>query len=297
MEAVENLMLELIANLDNELIQELYAKVPSGKKLRTKLILKIAGENENSVKLAAVVELIHMASLLHDDVIDDADTRRGIGSINALFGNKRAIMLGDILYSKAFFELTSMDRKVAQVVSNAVTMLSIGELLDVEFTEDFNDSQEKYYDMIYKKTASLIEAASVGAALISSKESEKFRIYGRNLGLAFQIIDDVLDIVSDSQTLGKPALNDFVEGKTTLPYIYLYEYLDENGKNRLKSLFKKELNEDESNWIKLKMRESSAVANSIKKAKELGLEALEAIKDENNSGLEKVIKDMIEREF
>ena len=297
MEAVEKLMHKFINSLDNKLIQELYAKVPSGKKLRTKLILKIAGENQESVKLSAIVELIHMASLLHDDVIDDANTRRGVSSINALFGNKRAIMLGDILYSKAFFELTSMDSKVAKVISNAVTMLSIGELLDVEFTQNFNDSQEKYYDMIYKKTASLIEASAIGASLIASKESEKFKIYGKNLGLAFQIIDDVLDIVSDSKTLGKPALNDFVEGKSTLPYIYLYEYLDEDGKKRLKSLFKKELNEDESNWIKIKMNESSAVANSIKKAKELGYEALEAIKGENNGELEKVIKDMIEREF
>ena len=238
-----------------------------------------------------------MASLLHDDVIDDAKTRRGVDSINASFGNKRSIMLGDILYSKAFYELTSFDEKISKIVSNAVTLLSIGELLDVEFTKNFNSDIDKYFDMIYKKTASLIEASSLSAALLCQKNGDKFRVYGRNLGLAFQIIDDVLDIVSDSKTLGKPALNDFREGKTTLPYIYLYNYLDSSDKERLKSMFKKELDSEQSNWIKLKMQESNAVEDSINYAKKLGLEALESIKDEKNLELEKVIKDMIEREF
>jgi len=290
-------MLSFVEEFGDKFIISLYKKIPSGKKLRTKLILKIAGENEKSIKLASIIELIHIASLLHDDVIDEANTRRNVASINAIFGNNRAIMLGDILYSKAFYELTSFEKNIAKVVSNAVTSLSIGELLDVEFSSKFNSDIDKYFDMIYKKTASLIEASAISSAILANKDSKKFQIYGKNLGLAFQIIDDVLDIISDSKTLGKPALNDFKEGKTTLPYIYLYNFLDENGKLKLKSLFKKELNSDELNWIKDNMQKAKAVEKSIELAKKLGLEALNAIKDEKNKELEKVIKDMIEREF
>ena len=98
----------------------------------------------------SVVEMIHAASLLHDDVIDESDTRRGKPSINALFDNKTAIMFGDILYSKAFTELSQMDKKIAHTISSAVTLLSIGEMLDVDLTNEFNSSYDKYFDMIYK---------------------------------------------------------------------------------------------------------------------------------------------------
>ncbi len=119
--------------------------------LRSKLILKIAGISEESIKLCAVVEMIHAASLLHDDVIDEADIRRGKPSINALFDNKTSIMFGDILYSKAFTQLSQMDKEIAYTVSNAVTLLSIGEMADVDLTQNFNTSYDKYFDMIYKK--------------------------------------------------------------------------------------------------------------------------------------------------
>ncbi len=190
---------------------ELLDKLATGKMLRSKLILKIAGINEESIRLCAVVEMIHAASLLHDDVIDEADTRRGSPSVNALYDNKTSIMFGDILYSKAFTELTKMDREISYTVSNAVTLLSIGEMLDVDLTETFNTSYDKYLDMIYKKTASLIEASSKAAAILANKDKEKFALYGKNLGLAFQMIDDILDITQDSATLGKPAMLDFVE--------------------------------------------------------------------------------------
>jgi len=110
---------------------ELYEKVPKGKRLRAKLILKIAGGTQEAIELASVVELIHAASLLHDDVIDEADTRRGVTSINHSFGNMTAIMLGDILYSKGFTKLTYLPNEVARSVADAVTKLSVGELLDV----------------------------------------------------------------------------------------------------------------------------------------------------------------------
>lgn len=293
---VETLMRDSVAELDSYSLC-LFDKLPAGKRLRAKLILKIASENENALKLASVVELIHAASLLHDDVIDDAVTRRGIASINAVFGNKTAIMLGDILYSKGFSLLTSFPEEVSKTIADAVTMLSIGELMDVELSKSLNLNQELYFDMIYKKTAVLIEAAAKSAALLSDKDAEAFALYGKNLGLAFQIIDDVLDITMDSETLGKPALHDFEEGKTTLPYIYLFETLESDEKEKLKGLYKKSLNEEESLWIKSIMIESGAIEKSVKLAQKLGHEALTAIENEKNESLEMVIKNMIEREF
>ena len=246
---------------------ELLDLLPSGKMLRSKLILKIAGISDESIKLCAVVEMIHAASLLHDDVIDDATTRRGQQTINSIFDNKTSIMFGDILYSKAFTELTKMPQNIAYTISNAVTLLSVGELIDVELSKTFNTSYDKYLDMIYKKTASLIEASAKSAAIMSSKNSDNFSIYGRNLGLAFQMIDDILDITEDSAKLGKPSMLDFVEGKVTIPYLLLWDRINDADKLILQSLYNKALTHDELEWIKSKMNETSVVTDSIKMAR------------------------------
>ena len=290
-------MEEFIASLEDKNSLDLFKKIPKGKRLRAKLILKIAGESRESSKLAAIVELVHAASLLHDDVIDDALTRRGKDSINAIFGNKTSIMLGDILYSKAFAELSNFSSDVAYRISSAVSLLSVGELLDVALSEQFNANKEHYFDMIYKKTAILIEATAASAAMLCGKDIKIYEVYGRNLGLAFQIIDDVLDIMQSSEILGKPSMSDFKEGKTTLPYLYLYERISDVEQEKLLSLFKKDLGKDDKMWIKNKMKETLSLNDSIQYAKELGLEALSAIKDENNDGLAKIIEEMIEREF
>ncbi|MDX1808270.1 MAG: polyprenyl synthetase family protein [Sulfurospirillaceae bacterium] len=297
MRKVETIMKEYITSLNDKNSLDLFEKVPKGKRLRAKLILKIAGESEEAYKLAAIVELIHAASLLHDDVIDDALTRRGEDSINAIFGDKTSIMLGDILYSKAFTELTNFSNAIAYKISNAVALLSVGELLDVELSKNFNNNEKLYFDMIYKKTASLIEAASASAALLSNKNVETYETYGKNLGLAFQVIDDVLDITQSSEKLGKPSLNDFKEGKTTLPYLYLYQRINNEDKQKLQDLFKKDLEKDDKIWIKNRMKETSSLNDSIQYAKNLGLRALNAIQNEQNEDLSRIIKEMIEREF
>ncbi|WVV35300.1 polyprenyl synthetase family protein [Sulfurospirillum sp. 1612] len=294
---IEAFMEEFIASLEDQHSLDLFKKLPKGKRLRAKLILKIAGESRESYKLAAIVELVHAASLLHDDVIDDALTRRGKDSINAIYGNKTSIMLGDILYSKAFAELSNFSSEIAYRISSAVSLLSVGELLDMALSEQFNDNKTAYFDMIYKKTAILIEAAAASAAMLCGKDASLYETYGRNLGLAFQVIDDVLDITQSSEVLGKPSLSDFKEGKTTLPYLYLYERINTEEQHKLISLFKKDLDKDDKMWIKNRMKETSSLNDSIQYAKELGLEALSAIKDENNDGLTKIIKEMIEREF
>ena len=297
LDLVKDKIKSLVSQIGDKRSLELLDLLATGKMLRSKLVLKIAGTTQKSIELCAVIEMIHAASLLHDDVIDESDTRRGKPSINALFDSKTAIMFGDILYSKAFTQLTFMPSDIAFNISNAVTLLSVGEMLDVDLSKEFNNSYDKYLDMIYKKTSSLIEASAKSAASLVNKDQEAFALYGKNLGIAFQMIDDILDITQDSSTLGKPALLDFVEGKVTIPYILMWERLDSSNKAKLESLYKKSLNEDELSWIKENMKETKALEDSIILANKFGMEAIEVLKDEDSDDLKNIMQSMIQRSF
>jgi octaprenyl-diphosphate synthase len=298
MKNIDKLMRSFIVDLGEEGITSLYDSIPQqGKKLRSKLIFEIAKKSDKASELAAAVEMIHTASLLHDDVIDNALTRRGVNSFNAEFGDKTAIMMGDILYSHAFSHLAFLPQAVAVSVSNAVASLSAGELLDMELSKTFNTSKEKYFRMIYCKTASLIEASAKSAAILEGLDGNDFALYGKNLGLAFQIIDDVLDIISSDEMLGKPALHDFKEGKVTLPYLYMYEKCRDKDKKHMMSLYKKSLNSYENAWIRDKMEVHGVIAQCIKEAESFGNEALIAIEKYDMNGLKNIVRQMIKRDF
>ncbi|WP_096019558.1 polyprenyl synthetase family protein [Campylobacter lanienae] len=291
---VDKILYEFIKDCGYQRALDMFENISSGKKLRSKLILKIAGENQISLKLCAVIELIHLASLLHDDVIDDSTIRRGKPSINALFGSKNAIMLGDILYSKGFYEIVSLNPQIAKIISKAVLDLSIGEMMDVDLGSKFSPNLDEYLKMIELKTAVLIEAAARSAAIIAKLDESAYSIYGKNLGLAFQIVDDILDIVSDENKLGKPAFNDYKEGKTTLPYILLYNALNADDKEILKGLWGKDLDDGQIRWIKDKFSEFNIVEKSKEFAKELGYKAISSVSDES---LREIVSSMIDREF
>ncbi|AJD06300.1 polyprenyl synthetase family protein [Campylobacter lari] len=297
MQKIDQYMHEFLSELNYNPILTMSSKLQGGKKLRSKLLLKIAGESDISYKICAIIELIHAASLLHDDVIDEAKLRRGVKSINAQFGAKNAIMLGDILYSKAFYELSLIDLKLAKIISNAVVMLSVGELMDVNLSETFNTDKNAYLQMIYNKTAILIEASARCGAIIAGLDENDFAEYGKNLGFAFQIVDDILDIKGDEQILGKPAMNDFKEGKTTLAYMYLYEKLNPQDQEILKSYYKKDLSIDELAWIKNKMQGYEIFNQVGQELNTYANNALKAIEKYNIKDLEDIIKSMIEREF
>lgn len=288
-------MEQIVEDLQDKRVLEIYRSIPMGKMLRSKLILNIAPVPE-AIHTSAIIELIHMASLLHDDVIDDADTRRGNPSVNAVLGNKPAIMIGDILYAKAFYELSSLPKTLAQTISQAVALLSLGELKDVELSKSFQPDIEAYMDMIYKKTASLIEASAISAAYLSGKDLKSYGEYGKKLGLAFQIVDDILDIISDEETLGKPVLNDFYEGKTTLPYIYLYESLEDLEKAKLESLYKKRLEPEEKEWLLDRFETTGAIQRSKEFARKLGHEAMQVIPKEEVK-LQAIMEALIERTY
>lgn len=326
---IDLIMKNFIADCGYEPASEMFDRLSPGKKLRSKLLLNIAQKDEKSLRLCAIIELIQAASLLHDDVIDESSVRRGKPSINATYGSKNAVMLGDILYSKAYFELSKFESCIAAALSLAVTKLAVGELMDVSLSDDFNDDASKYLQMIYLKTSALIEEVARCGALLKfggaensgeisdmsgaknegeilsaakdhdkiSSASAKFGEYGKNLGLAFQIIDDILDVTQSSEALGKPSLSDFAEGKTTLPYIYLYENLDDAQRQKLKSFFKKQLCQSEISWIKTKFNEHGIIERCINEARAYGQKALEAVAEFKNDKLEQIVRDMIDREF
>lgn len=295
MQEIDTLIQNFLKDLGNDIVLRMSNSIKTGKKLRSKLILSISGENESSYRLCAVVELIHLASLLHDDIVDEASLRRGARSVNAEFGVKNALMLGDVFYSKAFYELLSLDKKIASIVANAVSKLAIGELLDVELSKSFNADKNLYLDMLYKKTAVLIEASAASAAILAGFDENDFKEYGKNLGIAFQLVDDILDIQGDEKTLGKEAFSDFKEGKSTLPYIYLYEALED--KNILLNLFKKELNGAKKDEL-LKLFARYEILQKCKnEALAYGQRALKAIQRYENKALNAIVDSMINRSF
>lgn len=294
-ETVEKEILTLVDEIGYDEIARLFGTLKGGKRLRAKLILEIAAEEAKAPRLGAIVELIHAASLLHDDVIDDATLRRGVASVNATEDSKTAIMLGDALYSKAYSTLVSFDEAVAKTVADAVTALSVGELMDVRMSENFNADAGRYMQMLYLKTAALIEASAKAAAQLTGRDAEAYALYGKNLGISFQIIDDILDIVSDEATLGKPSLHDYEEGKCTLPYIYLYEALEGAERARLVASHKQKLPPEESGWIKAKMKEHKCIERSYALAQELSDKAIEAVSGDER--LVAIIESMMKRSF
>ena len=201
-----------------------------GKRLRPVLTLACArlcgGDASRSPGLAASVELIHTATLLHDDVVDESDRRRGRASANAVFGNESSVLVGDFLFSRAF-ELMTTDGSidVLRILSRASAIIAEGEVLQLATANDLATTEESYLKVIESKTAALFAAAcEVGAYAAGQPElGQPLSAYGRTLGLAFQIVDDVLDYVASEARLGKAIGDDFRDGKVTLPVILAYQ--------------------------------------------------------------------------
>lgn len=303
-------MLEQIINRCNEWVWELksqnidtiYSSIAYGKMLRSKLILAITPPEsypnlkQKIIDLCAIIELIQCASLLHDDVIDNSLMRRGKESINAAFGDKNAIMLGDVLYSSAYVKLCEFDKKIAQSIAGAVSHLARGEIDDVLYSGEFQPNIEVYYQILRDKTAALIRASAESAAILGGLDSEKYAQYGENLGIAFQIVDDILDITQDEKTLGKPSMGDLREGKSTLAYILLYYKLPESKRKDFLSAFKK-TDSSGIEWIKSAFAEHRIIQECQNIAKNFIKEALLSIEGEDNQKLQEVAQSMIKRNF
>jgi octaprenyl-diphosphate synthase len=208
-----------------------YLQAGGGKRLRPALVLlaaKLCGyEGMAAVRLGAVAEMIHTATLVHDDVIDEADTRRGRPSTNSRWGNSMSVLAGDWLYMQAFnVALNERNFRILDVLIRLTQVMVEGELLQLTCVRKASVSEGEYLELAYRKTACLFSACVRLGALLGGKNEEEeanLGLYGINLGLAFQLIDDVLDFTSSEEVLGKPIGNDVREGKMTLPLIYLVQ--------------------------------------------------------------------------
>ncbi|CAN5394088.1 polyprenyl synthetase family protein [soil metagenome] len=210
-----------------------------GKQLRPKFVLlsaRLGGQISNhTLRAASLVELLHTATLVHDDVVDDADERRGFFSVNALWKNKVAVLVGDYLLSKGLLlSLDNNDFEVLKILSEAVKMMSEGELLQIEKARNLNIREDIYYEIIKGKTASLLSSACGAGACTTFKDPaqvQKLKLFGEKTGMAFQIKDDLFDY--GSANVGKPTGNDIKEKKLTLPLIYTLNNCDKATRNKI----------------------------------------------------------------
>ena len=247
-----------------------------GKRLRALLTLgaaKICGYSKGSrdVNLAACVELIHAATLMHDDVIDNSEIRRGKKTLNSIWGNQSSILVGDYLLSRCFeMMVEDGNLEILKLLSSTSAEISQGEVLQLQHKGEIDMLEETYLKIITAKTASLFAAATKVGSILSSKENkikEALEFYGKNLGLTFQIADDTLDYNSELKFFGKKIGNDFYEGKVTLPIILLYQKSDPNEKSELKKIFEKnERNEEELKKVLMMIKNYNIISDCYKKA-------------------------------
>ena len=237
--------------LVNQLSQ--YIVNSGGKRLRPLLSLMASQaygyEGEHHHTLAAIIEFIHTATLLHDDVVDESEMRRGRETANALFGNAASVLVGDFLYSRAFEMMVDVgSMKVMQILAETTNVIAEGEVMQLMNCHDADTTEQRYLDVIHAKTAKLFEAATrLGAVLCERSESEEQAMasYGMHLGTAFQLIDDVLDYSSSSEEMGKNVGDDLAEGKPTLPLIYAMR----NGSEEQSKIVRKAIEEGGLNYL------------------------------------------------
>lgn len=264
-----------------------YIAKRKGKQIRPMFVFLVArmlgGQGEKKTfSAAALVELLHTATLVHDDVVDDANERRGFFSVNALWKNKVAVLVGDYLLSRSL--LTSIDQNdyaSLAVIARAVKAMSEGELLQLEKSRTLDITEEVYMEVIRQKTGSLIAACCEAAAISVGREdlAERMRLFGEKIGLAFQIKDDIFDYGDDEQ-IGKPTGNDIRERKVTLPLIYVLNTADKETKRELVTIIRK-YNEDKNKVqraVKMVV-DSGGIAYSHKRMMALKDEALNLLTD------------------
>ena len=247
-----------------------------GKRLRALLTLgsaKLCGYSKGvrDINLAACIELIHAATLMHDDVIDNGEIRRGKKTLNSIWGNQSSILVGDYLLSRCF-EMMVEDGslEVLRLLSSTSAEISQGEVLQIQHRGEIDILEETYFKIISAKTASLFSAATKVGAILAGKENkikEALEFYGKNLGLTFQIADDSLDYNSEIKFFGKEIGNDFYEGKITLPIILLYQKAKINEKKILKEFFEKKVrSENEFKEVLLMIKKYNIISECYKKA-------------------------------
>lgn len=245
-----------------------------GKRIRPILVLLTGGmlgaKREDAVVLAAAIEMLHTATLVHDDLIDDSQLRRGIPTLNAQWSPGATVLTGDYIFARAAYLASAIgERSLMEVFARTLMTIVNGEIAQM-FNSAGIDDEEGYFARIYAKTASLFEAATEGSAIISNCSKDiiaSMKLFGYNIGMAFQITDDVLDFIADQEQMGKPVANDLRQGLITLPTL---AYIKSHPQDRhiLKQLNEGRLNEQDLEQLIVAIRNSGAVEQAMQKAHE-----------------------------
>jgi len=296
-----------------DLVQKMtdYHVETGGKKLRALLTLgsaKLCGyaKGGRDINLAACVEMIHGATLMHDDVIDIGNVRRGKKTINSIWGNHSSVLVGDYLLSRCFeMMVEDGNLEVLKLLSSTSSKIAQGEVLQLQHKGEVDMLEETYLKIITAKTAELFSAATKVGAILSNKEvkeKEALEFYGKNLGLTFQIADDTLDYNSDLKVFGKKIGKDFFEGKITLPVILLFQNTTYTEKNKLKNIFKQDSRSSEDlNFTLMLIKKYNIIEGCYKRAEyfiNLASNSLTVFKNsEEKKILENLTSFSLERSF
>ena len=286
MTAVNDLIFSKLHS-DVALINQLgvYIVNGGGKRMRpllTVLAAKAIGyKGEEHLQLAAIVEFIHTSTLLHDDVVDESNMRRGRETANAMFGNSASVLVGDFLYSRSFQMMSELSNlKIMDILSDATNIIAEGEVLQLMNCNDPDTTEDSYMKVIYCKTAKLFEAATRLAAVIAKQDdvTELAMLnYGKHLGTAFQLVDDIMDYMADAQEMGKNVGDDLAEGKPTLPLLYAMKHANEQQSLMIRNAIEHGDGMDNLDDILAAMKQTGALVYTQKKAEEEADKAISAI--------------------
>ena len=290
MRAVDKLISTSLAS-DVVLVSQVseYIVMSGGKRLRPLIVLLAAQalgyEGDQHVRAATIIEFIHTATLLHDDVVDSSKRRRGQDSANTVFGNQASVLVGDFLYSRAFQMIVDIgDMRITRILADATNTIAAGEVMQLMSVHDPDTTEKDYRQVIYRKTARLFEAGAQIAAVLARQDTEtetSMIDYGRHLGTAFQLVDDALDFDASPDELGKNLGDDLAEGKATLPLIYaMQKASDDDSKLIRKAILEGGL--DQLSQITAIIQSTGALQYTAEKAREaadLAIESLRNIRD------------------
>jgi len=261
-----------------------YIVTSGGKRLRPLIVLlasrALGYRGNHQIDAAAIVEFIHTATLLHDDVVDSSDRRRGRDTANTVFGNQASVLVGDFLYSRAFQMMVDIGRmRVMQILADATNTIAAGEVMQLMNVHDPDVTEASYRNVIYRKTARLFEAGAQIAAVLAERDpnDESAMIcYGQNLGTAFQLVDDALDYNASAEELGKNLGDDLAEGKPTLPLIYAMENCTESERKVLRHAIEQG-GIDKLDEIQAVVESTGALEYTAKRAQEAADVAINAL--------------------
>ncbi len=285
-----------------------YVVKRKGKQLRPMFVFlsaKLCGKvNDATYRAASLVEILHTATIVHDDVVDDSLERRGFFSVYALWKNKVSVIVGDYLLAKGLLlSLGNNDYRILHILSDAVRKMSEGELLQMEKARSLNLNEEIYFEIIRNKTSSLLASACAAGAWSTSNDdriTEKMRLFGEKVGTAFQIKDDLFDYTTDN--IGKPTGNDIKEKKITLPLIYTLNTVDKNTRRELIYIIKNQnKKKDKIKYVISKVIEAGGITYAEKKMNIYRNEALEILmqfpENDIRQGLEKMVRYVTDRKY